>query len=196
MACSAATSRTGAGGLKTARIGQNHWIRRDGIGPHSRMQIDLAALPNDPTILQQMLRDLVAAAAQEQVALQGAVQEREAENDKLRLLIQRLLRNRFGRRSEQLTPISFNSGWRTSSRQSPRGKRRRTLRHSQTSSGRSAGWLGRSVTLAPCQRICLVMKSSSTFLTMPARAAVACCMPSASCAPSNSISSHRNCGSG
>ena len=51
------------------------------------MQIDLAALPNDPVILQQMLRDLVAAAAQEQVALQGAVQEREAENDKLRLLI-------------------------------------------------------------------------------------------------------------
>ena len=74
------------------------------------MQIDLAALPNDPAILQQMLRDLVAAAAQEQVALQGAVQEREAENDKLRLLIQRLLRNRFGRRSEQLTPDQLQFG--------------------------------------------------------------------------------------
>jgi transposase len=74
------------------------------------VQIDLAALPDDPVILQQMLRDLVAAAAQEQVALQGAVQEREAENDKLRLLIQRLLRNRFGRRSEQLSPDQLQLG--------------------------------------------------------------------------------------
>ena len=42
------------------------------------MQIDLATLPDNPAILQQMLRDVVAVAAQEQVALQGAVQEREA----------------------------------------------------------------------------------------------------------------------
>src|ERR1700686_4894972 len=74
------------------------------------MQIDLAALPNDPAILQQMLRDVVVAAAREQVALRGAVQEREAENDKLRLLIQRLLRNRFGRRSEQLSPDQLQLG--------------------------------------------------------------------------------------
>ena len=74
------------------------------------MQIDLIALPDDPSMLQQMLRDLVAAAAQEQVALQGAVQEREAENDKLRLLIQQLLRNRFGRRSEQLSPDQLQLG--------------------------------------------------------------------------------------
>ena len=74
------------------------------------MQIDLATLPDDPAILQQMLRDVVAVAAQEQVALQGAVREREAENDKLRLLIQRLLRNRFGRRSEQLSPDQLQFG--------------------------------------------------------------------------------------
>jgi transposase len=74
------------------------------------MQIDLATLPDDPAILQQMLRDVVAIAAQEQVALQGVVQEREAENDKLRLLIQRLLRNRFGRRSEQLSPDQLQFG--------------------------------------------------------------------------------------
>lgn len=74
------------------------------------MQIDLTALPDDPSMLQQMLRDLVVAAAQEQVALQGAVQEREAENDKLRLLIQQLLRNRFGRRSEQLSPDQLQFG--------------------------------------------------------------------------------------
>jgi transposase len=49
-----------------------------------------------------MLRAVVSAAEQQQVALQGAVTEREAEIDKLRLLIQRLLRHQFGRRSEQL----------------------------------------------------------------------------------------------
>ena len=66
------------------------------------MQIDLAALPDDPTLLQSMLRDVVAASYQQQAALQASVQEREAENEKLRLLIQRLLRHQFGRRSEQL----------------------------------------------------------------------------------------------
>jgi transposase len=48
------------------------------------VQIDTDALPNDPVVLQQMLRDLY------------------AENDKLRLLIDRLTRHQFGRRSEQL----------------------------------------------------------------------------------------------
>jgi len=68
------------------------------------VQIDLDTLPDDPTALQRMLRDVVAAAQQQQVALQGAVQEREAECDKLRRLIQRLLRQQFGCRSEQLDP--------------------------------------------------------------------------------------------
>jgi transposase len=74
------------------------------------VQIDLSALPDDTATLQQMLREMVAAVAQEHAALQGAVQEREAENDKLRLLIQRLLRNRFGRRSEQLSPDQLQFG--------------------------------------------------------------------------------------
>jgi transposase len=68
------------------------------------VQIDLAALPDDPATLQQMLRDVLAAAEQQQASLQGAVQERDAEIDKLQLLIKRLLRQQFGRRSEQLTP--------------------------------------------------------------------------------------------
>ena len=55
------------------------------------MPIDLAALPDDPATLQRMLREVVSEA-----------QAQAAENDKLRLLIQRLLRHRFGRRSEQL----------------------------------------------------------------------------------------------
>ena len=68
------------------------------------MDIDLAALPDDPATLQQMLREVLAAAEQKQANLQGAVQERDAEIDKLHLLIKRLLRQQFGRRSEQLNP--------------------------------------------------------------------------------------------
>ncbi len=55
------------------------------------VQIDLDSLPDDPAILRQMLR----AAVHQQGEL-------HAENDKLRLLIQRLMRHQFGRRSEQL----------------------------------------------------------------------------------------------
>ncbi len=52
------------------------------------MQIDLAALPDDTDILQRMLREVVP--------------ELQAENEKLWQLVQRLLRHRFGPRSEQL----------------------------------------------------------------------------------------------
>jgi transposase len=48
------------------------------------VQIEPDTLPDDPALLTQMLRELY------------------AENDKLRLLIDRLLRHQFGRRSEQL----------------------------------------------------------------------------------------------
>lgn len=67
------------------------------------MQIDLERLPDDPKLLQQMLRDVVTAAAQQHGEL-------HAENDKLRMLIQRLLRHRFGRRSEQLTDEQLQFG--------------------------------------------------------------------------------------
>ena len=56
------------------------------------MQIDPDALPDDPALLQQML-----------LALLQRQDELHAENDRLRLLIQRLGRHQFGRRSEQLT---------------------------------------------------------------------------------------------
>jgi hypothetical protein len=52
------------------------------------VQIDLAALPDDPDVLQQMLREVVP--------------ELQAENEKLWQLIQRLLRHRYGPRSEKL----------------------------------------------------------------------------------------------
>ena len=52
------------------------------------MQIDLADLPDDPAVLQQMLQEVVP--------------ELQAENEKLWQLIQRLLRHRYGPRSEKL----------------------------------------------------------------------------------------------
>ena len=65
--------------------GNKLWHRRDDLVHHRDVQIDPDTLPNDPLLLQQMLRELY------------------AENDKLRLLIQRFTRHQFGRRSEQLT---------------------------------------------------------------------------------------------
>jgi transposase len=52
------------------------------------VQIDLAALPDDPDVLRRMLREVVP--------------ELQAENEKLWLLIRRLLRHRYGPRSETL----------------------------------------------------------------------------------------------
>ncbi|MBV8427584.1 MAG: IS66 family transposase [Hyphomicrobiales bacterium] len=56
------------------------------------MPSDRDGLPDDPELLQQMLQELL------------------AENDKLRLLIQRFTRHQFGRRSEQLTPDQLQFG--------------------------------------------------------------------------------------
>ena len=57
------------------------------------MQIDIAALPEDSAVLQSMIRDAVT-----------QVSDLTAEIEKLQALIQKLLRHRFGRRSEQLSP--------------------------------------------------------------------------------------------
>ena len=88
-----AGAAAGTGGLKTAIHGKNTWPRRGGIVHRRGVQIDPDALPDDATTLQLMLRT---------VLLQQG--ELAAENDKMRLLIQRLTRHQFGRRSEQLTP--------------------------------------------------------------------------------------------
>jgi transposase len=74
------------------------------VGDAACVDIDLAALPDDPATLQHLLHAVVAAAEQQHSVLQEAVQQRDAEIDKLQLLIKRLLRQQFGRRSEQLNP--------------------------------------------------------------------------------------------
>jgi transposase len=63
------------------------------------MPIDSDALPDDAAALQEIVRTLL---------LQHG--ELHAENDKLRLLVQRLLRHQFGRRSEQLSPDQLQLG--------------------------------------------------------------------------------------
>jgi transposase len=61
--------------------------------------IDPDALPDDAAVLREALRA---------VLLQHG--ELHAENDKLRLLVQKLLRHQFGRRSEQLSPDQLQLG--------------------------------------------------------------------------------------
>ena len=79
--------------VKAADPHENTWSRRGGTVHHHAVQIDPDALPEDTATLHLMLRTVL--------LQQGAL---AAENDKMRLLIQRLTRHQFGRRSEQLTP--------------------------------------------------------------------------------------------
>ena len=100
-----------SGGLQPAPAGPNWrgnfdglrrykcWLRRGCLVHHPPVQIDPDTLPDDPDLLQQMLRTML----QQQSEL-------HAENDKLRLLIQRLSRHQFGRRSEQLTDEQLQFG--------------------------------------------------------------------------------------
>jgi len=84
---------------KQHRSASKHWHRRGRVGHNQCVQIDTEALPDDPAILQQMLRAVV-----------HHQNELHAENDKLRMLIQRLLRHQFGRRSEQLNAEQLQFG--------------------------------------------------------------------------------------
>jgi len=62
------------------------------------VQIDLTALPEEPAALQSIVREAVATTLQ----YDAQVNELTAENDKRRALLHRMLRHRFGRRSEHL----------------------------------------------------------------------------------------------
>jgi transposase len=63
------------------------------------MRLDLDALPDDPNLLQQLVRDLV-----------GDMERRDGEIEKLRLIIKQLQRAQFGRRSEKLDPDQMALG--------------------------------------------------------------------------------------
>src|SRR5215210_5037038 len=68
------------------------------------MDIDLAALPDDVKMLQQMVRSL---AAERTTALVAA----QAEIERLRLIVQKLQRSQFGRRSERLDDHQMQLGF-------------------------------------------------------------------------------------
>ena len=87
-----AASQTTARRVEFAVCRNKLWHRRGTVVHHAAVPIDPDTLPDDPALLQQMLRELY------------------AENDKLRLLLQRLARHQFGRRSEQLTDEQLQLG--------------------------------------------------------------------------------------
>jgi hypothetical protein len=66
------------------------------------MQIDLTALPEDSGVLQSMIRDIVTTTMQRDTQ----VTELTVENDKLRALIQKLLRHRSGAVPSSCRPTS------------------------------------------------------------------------------------------
>src|SRR5438067_139842 len=69
------------------------------MGVESLMRLNLANLPQDTALLQQLVRDLV------------AEKDRSAsEIEKLRLIIRQLQRGQFGRRSERLDPGQLQLG--------------------------------------------------------------------------------------
>ena len=92
MAGTGAAPEAGTRRIKFAVERNKVWQRRDGVVHHGVVPSDSDGLPDDPAILQQMLQELL------------------AENDKLRLLIQRFTRHQFGRRSEQLTADQLQFG--------------------------------------------------------------------------------------
>ena len=63
------------------------------------MRLDLANLPNDMTLLHQLVHDLAA-----------GMEQRDGEIEKLRLIIRQLQRSQFGRRSERLDPDQLQFG--------------------------------------------------------------------------------------
>ena len=68
------------------------------------MDIDLADLPDDVETLQRMVRAL----ATERTT---ALSEAKAEIERLRLIVQKLQRNQFGRRAEQLDDEQLQFGF-------------------------------------------------------------------------------------
>ena len=63
------------------------------------MRLDLANLPTDTAILQQLVHDLA-----------SSMEQRDGEIEKLRLIIRQLQRGQFGRRSERLDPDQLQFG--------------------------------------------------------------------------------------
>jgi hypothetical protein len=135
-----AASQTTARRVEFAVCRNKLWHRRGTVVDHAAVPIDPDTLPDDPALLQQMLRELY------------------AENDKLRLLLQRLARHQFGRRSEQLTDEQLQLGLEDLEQTAARTRPRR-MRPSHRSIGRLRRVpIAVRATTAHCRRSCRAMR--------------------------------------
>jgi len=126
---------------------------------HRVVQINLAALPDDPAVLQRMLQEIVP--------------ELQAENEKLWQLIQRLLRHRYGPRSEKLyldqLQLVLEDAEQSAAEETPR-----RTRQNQRKDG---GAPRQSTAIAVhCPHTCHATRSSSTSRARNAPAVAVRCM--------------------
>ena len=119
------------------------WPRRGGVCHHRCVQIDPDALPDDPAVLHEMLRTLL----QQQSDL-------HAENDRLRLLIQRLSRHQFGRRSEQLSEEQLQLGLEELEQTVAENQAAQEAAHPEAGQACAAASGVRHATTAPCLLTC------------------------------------------
>src|SRR5512144_1036154 len=71
------------------------------------LRLDLARLPNDPTLLQRVVRDLADVRQRRDAELaetKARLADRDTEIEKLQLFLSELKRQRFGRSSEKCHP--------------------------------------------------------------------------------------------
>ena len=83
------------------------WMRRRPCASKTVMRLDLARLPNDPVLLQRVVRELAAVLQRQDAELtetKARLADRDAELEKLQLFLAALKRLKFGRSSEQHHP--------------------------------------------------------------------------------------------
>jgi hypothetical protein len=83
------------------------WMRRRPCASKTVMRLDLAGLPNDPVLLQQVVRDLAAVLQRQEAELaatKARLADRDAELEKLQLFLAALKRLKFERSSEKHYP--------------------------------------------------------------------------------------------
>ena len=83
------------------------WMRRRPCASKTVMRLDLARLPNDPVLLQRVVRDLaevLEGQEAELAATKARLADRDAELEKLQLFLAALKRLKFGRSSEKHYP--------------------------------------------------------------------------------------------
>lgn len=122
------------------------------------MQIDLAALPDDPDVLQQMLREVVP--------------ELQAENEKLWQLIQRLLRHRYGPRSEKLDLEQLQLVLEEAEQSAAEDDAAKDA--AEPAERRRASRQPTAI-VVPCLHICRATRSSSTSRASSALVVAVCC---------------------